>query len=126
MEHGSVGSGRLLSHATAILRVTDGHHVKAARGRNARSGKLRRGGGYVDKPLLNSPNRRPAVAILNCFLRCDSTISVKQDVISVTVDPPEPTVRVGQAQTFEAVVKATHSTRIRWSVEEQKLVADST
>ena len=37
----------------------------------------------------------------------------------MTIDPPEATVRVGQAQTFEAVVKGTHSTGIRWSVEEQ-------
>ena len=45
--------------------------------------------------------------------------SVKQDSISVTIDPPEATVHVGQAQTFEAVVKGTHSTGIRWAVEER-------
>ena len=31
--------------------------------------------------------------------------SVKQDSVSVTIDPPEATVHVGQTQTFEAVVK---------------------
>jgi hypothetical protein len=42
--------------------------------------------------------------------------SVKQDSVSVTIDPPEATVHVGQTQTFEAVVKGTHSTGIRWAV----------
>src|SRR5437660_11305858 len=45
--------------------------------------------------------------------------SVKQDSVSVTIDPPEATVHVGQTQTFEAVVKGTHSTGIRWAVEER-------
>jgi hypothetical protein len=42
--------------------------------------------------------------------------SVKQDV---SINPPEATVHVGQKQTFEAVVKGTHSTGIRWAVEER-------
>jgi hypothetical protein len=45
--------------------------------------------------------------------------SVKQDSISVTINPPEATVHVGQTQTFEAVVKGIHSTGIRWAVEER-------
>jgi hypothetical protein len=45
--------------------------------------------------------------------------SVKHDSISVTINPPEATVHVGQTQTFEAVVKGTHSTGIRWAVEER-------
>ena len=44
--------------------------------------------------------------------------SVTQGAVSVTINPPEATVHVGQAQTFEAVVKGTHSTGIRWAVEE--------
>ena len=42
--------------------------------------------------------------------------SVKQDV---SISPPEATVHVGQTQTFEAAVKGTHSTGIRWAVEER-------
>ena len=38
---------------------------------------------------------------------------------SVTISPPEATVHVGQTQTFEAVVKGTHSTGIRWAVAER-------
>ena len=45
--------------------------------------------------------------------------SVKQDSISVTIRPPEATVHVGQTQTFEAVVKGTQSTGIRWAIEER-------
>lgn len=45
--------------------------------------------------------------------------SVKQAAISVTVDPPEATVHVGQMQRFTAVVKGTDSVGIRWGVEEQ-------
>ena len=37
---------------------------------------------------------------------------------SVTINPPEATVHVGQTQTFEAVVKGTQSTGIRWAVAE--------
>jgi len=44
--------------------------------------------------------------------------SVKQDSASVTINPREATVHVGQTQTFEAVVKGTQSTGIRWAVEE--------
>ena len=45
--------------------------------------------------------------------------SVKHDSASVTINPHEATVHVGQTQTFEAVVKGTHSTGIRWAVEER-------
>ncbi len=45
--------------------------------------------------------------------------SVNRDSASVTINPPEATVHVGQTQTFEAVVKGTHSTGIRWAVEER-------
>jgi len=45
--------------------------------------------------------------------------SVKQDSASVTTNPPEATVHAGQTQTFEAVVKGTQSTGIRWAVEER-------
>ena len=38
---------------------------------------------------------------------------------SVTISPPEATVHVGQTQTFEAVVKGTQSTGIRWAVAER-------
>ena len=44
--------------------------------------------------------------------------SVKQEA-SVTINPPEATVHVGQTQTFEAVVRGIHSTGIRWAVEER-------
>jgi len=44
--------------------------------------------------------------------------SVERGEISVTINPPEVTVHVGQTQTFEATVKGTHSTGIRWAVEE--------
>jgi len=44
--------------------------------------------------------------------------SVKQEA-SVTINPPEATVHVRQTQTFEAIVKGTHSTGIRWAVEER-------
>src|SRR5256884_6666179 len=39
--------------------------------------------------------------------------SVNRDSASVTSNPPEATVHVGQTQTFEAVVKGTHATGIR-------------
>jgi hypothetical protein len=45
--------------------------------------------------------------------------SVNRDSASVTINPPEATVHVGQTQTFEAVLKGTHSTGIRWAVEER-------
>ncbi len=45
--------------------------------------------------------------------------SAKQDSASVTINPSEATVHVGQTQTFEAVVKRTHSTGIRWAVAER-------
>ena len=45
--------------------------------------------------------------------------SGKQNSVSVTINPPEATVHVGQTQTFEAVVKGTQSTGIRWTVEER-------
>jgi hypothetical protein len=45
--------------------------------------------------------------------------NVKQDSVAVTINPPEATVHVGQTQTFEAVVKGTQSTGIRWAVEER-------
>lgn len=38
---------------------------------------------------------------------------------SVTISPPEATVHVGQTQTFEAVVRGTQSTGIRWAVAER-------
>jgi hypothetical protein len=45
--------------------------------------------------------------------------SVKQDSASVTINPHEATVHVGQTQTFEAVVKGTRSTGIRWTIAER-------
>jgi hypothetical protein len=45
--------------------------------------------------------------------------SAKQDSASVTINPREATVHVGQTQTFEAVVKGTQSTGIRWAVGER-------
>jgi len=45
--------------------------------------------------------------------------NVNRDSASVTINPPEATVHVGQTQTFEAVVKGTHSTGIRRAVEER-------
>jgi chitinase len=44
---------------------------------------------------------------------------LKQDSASVTINPPEATVHVGQTQTFEAVVRGTESTGIRWAVAER-------
>jgi hypothetical protein len=45
--------------------------------------------------------------------------SVKQDSASVTINPSEATVHVGQTQAFEAIVKGTQSTGILWTVEER-------
>jgi hypothetical protein len=45
--------------------------------------------------------------------------SVKQDSASVIINPREATVHVGQTQRFEAMVKGTQSTGIRWAVEER-------
>jgi hypothetical protein len=45
--------------------------------------------------------------------------SAKQVSASVTINPREATVHVGQTQTFEAVVKGTQSTGIKWAVEER-------
>jgi hypothetical protein len=45
--------------------------------------------------------------------------SVKQDSASVTINPHEATVHVGQTQTFEAVVTGTRSTGIRWTIAER-------
>jgi hypothetical protein len=45
--------------------------------------------------------------------------SVPQDSASVTINPPEVTVHVGQTQTFEAVVKGTRSTGVRWTIAER-------
>ena len=45
--------------------------------------------------------------------------SARQGSASVTINPPEATVHVGQTQTFEAVVKGTQSTGIRWAVAER-------
>ena len=45
--------------------------------------------------------------------------SAKQNSASVTINPREATVHVGQTQTFEAVVKGTQSTGIRWAVRER-------
>ena len=46
--------------------------------------------------------------------------SAKEDSASVTINPSEATVHVGQTQTFEAIVKGTQSTGVRWAVEERK------
>ncbi len=45
--------------------------------------------------------------------------SIRQDSASVTINPPEATVHVGQTQTFQAVVKGTRSTGILWAVAER-------
>ncbi len=45
--------------------------------------------------------------------------SANKDSASVTINPREATVHVGQTQTFEAVVKGTQSTGIGWAVEER-------
>jgi hypothetical protein len=45
--------------------------------------------------------------------------SVKSDSASVTINPSEATIHVGERQTFEAVVKGTQSTGVRWSVQER-------
>jgi hypothetical protein len=46
-------------------------------------------------------------------------VGVKQDSASVTINPREVTIHVGQTQTFEAVVKGTRSTGIRWAIAER-------
>ena len=45
--------------------------------------------------------------------------SVNRGSASVTIKPPEATVHVGQTQTFEAIVEGTHSTGVRWAVQER-------
>ena len=44
---------------------------------------------------------------------------VRQNSASVTINPREVTIHVGQTQTFEAVVKGTRSTGIRWEIAER-------
>ena len=44
---------------------------------------------------------------------------VRQNSASVTINPREVTIHVGQTQTFEAVVKGTRSTGIRWAIAER-------
>jgi hypothetical protein len=46
-------------------------------------------------------------------------VGVKQNSASVTINPREVTIHVGQTQTFEAVVKGTRSTGIRWTTAER-------
>jgi len=45
--------------------------------------------------------------------------SARQGSASVTINPAEATVHVEQTQTFEAVVKGTQSSGIRWTVAER-------
>jgi len=45
--------------------------------------------------------------------------SVKRDSAYVAVNPSEATIHVGEKQSFEAVVKGTQSTGVRWSVQER-------
>lgn len=45
--------------------------------------------------------------------------AIKQGSASVTINPPEATVHVGQTQTFEAIVRGTQSTGIRWTIDER-------
>ena len=44
---------------------------------------------------------------------------VRQNSASVTINPREVTIHVGQTQRFEAVVKGTRSTGIRWEIAER-------
>ena len=46
-------------------------------------------------------------------------LGVKQSSASVAINPHEVTIHVGQTQTFEAVVKGTRSTGIRWAIVER-------
>jgi hypothetical protein len=45
--------------------------------------------------------------------------TVKQGSASVAINPHEVTIHIGQTQTFEAVVKGTRSTGIRWAIVER-------
>jgi hypothetical protein len=45
--------------------------------------------------------------------------SAKQDSASVSINPSEATIHVGQTQRFEALVKGTQSAGVRWAVEER-------
>jgi len=64
-----------------------------------------------------------AVALLFSFfaapLESTAPQDVKRDSASVTINPAEATIHVGEKQTFEAVVKGTQSTGVRWSVQER-------
>jgi len=51
---------------------------------------------YVTVSISRSANRRALVATVCRTLRCDFTQSVNRDSASVTVNPPEATVHVGQ------------------------------
>ncbi len=44
---------------------------------------------------------------------------VKKAAVSLTVDPPEATVHVGQTQKFTAVVKGKNSVGVRWGIDEK-------
>ena len=59
------------------------------------------------------------LAVLSPFTLAHGPQGVRQNSASVTINPREVTIHVGQTQTFEAVVKGTRSTGIRWEIAER-------
>jgi hypothetical protein len=53
-------------------------------------------------PLAMSPQQSPSATV------------------SITIDPPETTLHVGQRQKFSAVVRGSHNARVEWAVQEQE------
>ena len=63
--------------------------------------------------------RTTLVSLLAFPLAFAAGQAVTRPPISVTVDPPEATVHIGQTQGFRALVKGAEGDRIRWGVEEK-------
>jgi hypothetical protein len=79
----------------------------------------------VEGGLLLSMSLFQTVLIVALLLPCFPVTSaqnppqgVKQGSASVTINPPDVTIHVGETQAFEAVVKGTRSTGIRWAIVE--------
>ena len=49
-----------------------------------------------------------------------ATSPQQRAIVSITIDPPETTLHVGQRQKFSAVVRGSHNAGVEWAVEEQE------
>ena len=64
--------------------------------------------------------RLPALVSLTVMLSLAAPQQSPRTIISITIDPPEATLHVGQVQKFSAVVHGGDSAGIEWTVEEQE------